>query len=131
MSLTSPQIEDNAALNNAILERGVFYYPAGRHYGNPDASVNCDRCRRTGITACIGFDRFDYCLPCVDAIVRTRPTGPGTWNPDIEIPRPIRDPLESPRVTLMLQNMFTTAMSQGMFTTRMEHNMYRPSRGTG
>ena len=131
MSLTSPQVEDNSALNNAILERGVFYYPAGRHYGNPDAAVNCDRCRQTGIKASIGFDRFDYCLACVDAIVRARPAASGPWNSDFHVARPLRNSSEMPQLTLMLQNMYTTAMSQEMFSTRMEHNLYRPARGNG
>jgi hypothetical protein len=74
MSLESPAMPlENAALNTAILERGVFYYPAGLRYGNPEAGVNCDR--RTGIPACIGFDRYDYCLPCVNAVVAAAPAG--------------------------------------------------------
>jgi hypothetical protein len=114
----------STALSRAILERGAFYYPAGLHYGNPDTAVTCDRCRRTNLRCSIGFDRFDYCLPCVETVANSlplivpsfdRPMGPMQNGPRSD----------SPYMTLMRSDMFTTAMASGMFTTRMEGNMFR------
>ena len=126
MSLTSPAVQDNAALNAAILERGQFYFPAGMHYGNPDGGVNCDRCRRTGLKACVGFDRFDYCLPCVEAVaaVAARPADMSVAAP--RVPRNL--PGEGPR----WEDRYRTLMVQDMFEppqTRMMQNMFR--RGDG
>ena len=127
--VASPTVTENASLNGAILERGVFYYPAGLHYGNPDAPVTCDRCRRTGIPACIGFERYDYCVTCVDAVVHAQPTG--AWRPGLG-----SRVAPSPVMTLMMQNDLrppreitvpprVAAMEQGMFTTRMMDSIYR------
>jgi hypothetical protein len=74
---------NRADLDRAILERGVFYYPAGLRYANPDAAVTCDRCRRTRILACIGFRRYDYCVPCVDAVARAQSSRTNSLTPPI------------------------------------------------
>lgn len=128
MSLQSPAVNENAALNVAILERGQFYFPAGMHYGNPDGGVNCDRCRRTGLKACIGFDRFDYCLPCVEtvAVVAAMPA-----DLEIRLPRITRSVFDRTEhvTTAMSQDMYRTLMVQDMFDrapqTRMMQNMFR------
>ena len=81
--LTSNIVPEDASLNRAILERGVFYFPAGLRYANPDAAVTCDRCRRTRILACIGFRRYDYCIPCVDAVARAQSSRTNSLTPPI------------------------------------------------
>jgi hypothetical protein len=139
MSLLSPSAaQENAALNTAILERGIFYYPAGLHYGNPDAGVNCDRCRRTGIPACIGFERYDYCLACVDAVVAAAPAG--AWRPrmgsrpavatymaqDIFLP-----PSSQPVVTAMAQTLMVQDMFMRPPATRMMDNLFNRGQGQG
>jgi hypothetical protein len=109
----------------AVIERGVFYYPAGRHYGNPSASVVCDRCKRSGIPASIGFDRYDLCLPCVDTVATRLPLPSDVASlpvPREAIARMPTDP-SSTYVTLMAQSMFPS--SERRFTTRMEHRMYQ------
>ena len=108
------------SLAQAILERGQFYFPAGTHYGNPTASVICDRCRRSGIPASVGFDRFDFCLPCVEAVATAGATSGLTVMPDLRVPRPLPTPrgFGEPVMTLMVQDMFEppkTRMMQDMF----------------
>ena len=122
MSLLSPAYTENTALYTAILERGRFFYPAGVHYGNPDASVVCDRCKRSGIKTCIGYDRYDLCLPCVDQVAArlSIPTG----LPTPIIPRSIPDPTRTEYVTLMVQDQFRPRPLNNEPRTRMEHDMY-------
>jgi hypothetical protein len=110
---------ENNVLHTAILERGVFYFPAGAHYGNPVAVVTCDRCRRTNISASIGFDRYDYCLPCVEAVIAFVPANSITRHESVQMPRPSIQPTVAPVVTAMRQDMFTTLMTQEMFRTDM------------
>ena len=114
---TFPEME-NTALYTAILERGTFYFPAGAHYGNPDAKVICDRCKRSGIPACIGFERNDLCLPCAEVVALRTPVR--DLSDRLSILRPIRDPTPHREyVTLMLQDMY------GAPQTRMMHDMFR------
>lgn len=137
MSLLSPAFTENTALYTAILERGRFFYPAGVHYGNPDASVVCDRCKRSGIKTCIGYDRYDLCLPCVD-LVAARISVPTAVLPTSSLPPSLSDPTRTEYLTLMVQDMLrpsslpVAAMGQTMYRplnnneprTRMEHRMY-------
>ena len=122
----------NTQLSTAILERGQFYYPAGIHYGNPDAAVTCDRCRRTGLKASIGFDRFDYCLPCVEAVAASagRPTISAL--PVLPVPRGPTSSRSDYFITAMSQEMLTL-MAQDMFReqprTRMMQNMFHRAPG--
>ena len=117
MTEVSPEPHENNALYTAILQRGTFYCPAGAHYGNPSASVICDRCRRSNIPACIGFERNDLCLPCTELLALRLPVITHSQYEVVQrIPTTVR---EYPRVTLMIQEMFE------MPRTRMEHSMFR------
>lgn len=114
-----PEME-NVALYTAILERGTFYFPAGAHYGNPDAKIICDRCKRSGIPACIGFERNDICLPCAELVALRTPVTGSSFR--IPVSGPLREvrPEIGPRVmTLMVQDMFDRPR------TRMMHEMFR------
>lgn len=56
-----------------VLRKGVFYFPASDHYSNPNNPnpvVNCDRCNQNNLPCCIGFQNYDLCLSCADAIVK-------------------------------------------------------------
>lgn len=123
--LTPGVVPEDDSLNRAILERGVFYYPAGLRYANPDAAVTCDRCRRTRILACIGFERYDYCLPCVDAVARAQSSRTNSLTPPIMNNYMTQNSLPSQYMTLMVQDMFTPP------ATRMMDVMYRPNPGRG
>ncbi len=112
-------IVENVALYTAILERGTFYFPAGAHYSNPDAKVICDRCKRSGIPACIGFERNDLCLPCAEVVALR--TTPAAGSDRIHVLRPLRNPspdIVTPVMTLMVQDIFDLPR------TRMAHDMY-------
>ncbi len=54
-----------------VIERGTFYYPASRHYGD-GSSVACDRCARAALKACIGYKNADLCMICVDFLLGSR-----------------------------------------------------------
>lgn len=51
-------------------EIGIYYNPANSHYGGK-GQVNCDRCMRTNIPVCIGFEDTDLCFRCVDWMSNT------------------------------------------------------------
>jgi hypothetical protein len=54
---------------NKILEYGTFFFPATKHYGTIGSSVQCDRCHRANLKACVGYENMDLCLNCVEVIV--------------------------------------------------------------
>ena len=113
-------IVENVALYTAILERGTFYSPAGAHYDNPDAKVICDRCKRSGIPACSGFERNDLCLPCVELVALRTPVTGSSFR--IPVPGPLRETrpeINYPVMTLMVQDIFDRPR------TRMMHEMFR------
>lgn len=53
-----------------IAKNGIYYYPANKHYGGI-GYVTCDRCARTNISACIGYDSLDLCLDCVSVVIKS------------------------------------------------------------
>ena len=111
-NFTTPQMND---FTN-ITKYGTFYYPASKHYShnNPAANVVCDRCKRSGLDACIGWNDQDLCLSCVNEIIKTH--------------SPIqRDHPES--LTFMQQSQFRTNMQQSQFRptmTEMEQSQFHP-----
>lgn len=59
--------EDLQSINLQLLfTNGSYYYPAGKHYNNVKAIVICDICKKENIIACIGYDKYDACLECVN-----------------------------------------------------------------
>jgi hypothetical protein len=57
-----------------IVIRGKYYYPATSHYYGKDTLltrvVECDRCHKKNIPACIGLDDADLCLECAAIIIK-------------------------------------------------------------
>jgi len=49
-----------------IIQNGNYFFPAWKHYGNPQLNVTCDRCNKTNLQACIGYGDRDLCLLCAD-----------------------------------------------------------------
>jgi hypothetical protein len=90
-----------------ILERGSFFYPAGLHYRNPAATVICDRCRRSGIKSCVGYESQDLCLPCVEQIISSI------------CALPSKSAYSFP-LTLMEQGIVQTKMEQAMLQPKKE-----------
>lgn len=54
-----------------IVDHGEFSMPAVKRYGYNVGSVFCNRCCARDIPCCIGYDSYDLCLPCVQAICTT------------------------------------------------------------
>lgn len=50
---------------------GNYYCPATLHYEERNASVDCDRCHKKSLQVCIGYDRTDLCLQCVNYLIST------------------------------------------------------------
>ncbi len=110
-----------------IVEYGNFFFPAWRHYGNPQLNVKCDRCQRTNLSCCIGFKDKDLCLKCADYLaermLNNKPIHPPPFLPDY-VP-------SNPPMTFMMQDMFNppiTRMEQNMFNmpvTKMRQNFFK------
>ncbi len=52
-----------------IVTHGQFYYPAWKHYNNPNINVCCDRCGKKHLDCSIGLIDKDLCLRCTDEVV--------------------------------------------------------------
>ena len=50
-----------------IVKNGTFYNPASKHYSY-ETDVKCDKCLKTGINICIGWENYDLCMSCVDLL---------------------------------------------------------------
>ncbi|AYV75182.1 MAG: hypothetical protein Terrestrivirus1_56 [Terrestrivirus sp.] len=108
-----------------VVENGQFFFPAYSHYGTK-TNVVCDRCKKTNLVSCIGYDTLDLCLPCAGTV--TEMLSKNIVNP-ISIPIP---PIGS--LTKMEQNSFKpvilTEMQQNMFKsksnplTRMQQSIF-------
>jgi hypothetical protein len=57
----------NDVITSNIISNGVEYNPAWKHYGK-EVRVICDRCGKQRIDVCIGWDKHDLCLECVQQI---------------------------------------------------------------
>ena len=52
-----------------IFKNGIYYCPASKHYSsNESINIVCDRCKRTNIDICIGYETYDLCLQCIQEI---------------------------------------------------------------
>lgn len=63
--MTDSTVTKDIMLN--ICKYGTYYNPATKHY-NTNATVVCDRCFRSNLDSCIGWQTYDLCLLCVHAI---------------------------------------------------------------
>ena len=77
-----------------IVKYGQFYYPASKHYIQRDrVDVQCDKCYRKKLSACIGYSNKDLCLNCAEIVSNSLDASdPFAPIPDF-IPRPIIDPI--------------------------------------
>ena len=53
-----------------IVKKGVYYYPAWKHFGLIPTNVACDRCNKNNLIACIGYQDNDLCLDCVENVTK-------------------------------------------------------------
>ena len=56
------------------LEYGTYYYPAKKHYNYNSPMIYCDNCGKCNLTACIGYEKYDLCLLCVDYLSKQSET---------------------------------------------------------
>ena len=78
----NPHLPSRDNLEN-IIKYGVYYFPADKH-SYSGTVVQCDKCLRSNLRACIGYRDLDLCLSCADQIeskmIRTNPP-PIHFNP--------------------------------------------------
>jgi len=98
-------------------ENGTYFNPAAKHYNYRSVDIICDRCKRRPLKVCIGWDRYDLCMNCIQELSILREKFPDT----------------TAKATLMMQSQFlpATKMEQSQFTptvvTRMEQSQFVPS----
>src|SRR5437868_7628311 len=90
-----------------IVNYGTYYNPASNHYNN-GGTVTCDRCKKTDLDICIGWEKYDLCLPCVEKVKNN-------------MNKPVSD--NTPRI-MMMQSQFATRMEQEQFRTKMQQNQF-------
>ncbi len=98
----------DSSLMKKICQNGTYYIPAWKHYNNKQANVVCDRCKRTKLSACIGYDSYDICLACAD-----------------KISEQLYPPREDIMRTLMRLEQFRPSDYGSSLDTDMEISMYR------
>ena len=113
-------------MNNPPLDRetmikvykcGTYHNPASQRYG-PDANVVCDRCKKSKLDVCIGYQTYDLCLACIQEINELLKKKPITTLPECS---------RNPPLTRMIQSQFRPTGSTGgsMMRTNMVQNQFR------
>jgi len=87
-----PIAYSNAKIFSNTAKYGKYYNPASAHYG-PNTVVTCDKCQRTNLKTCVGYESYDLCLSCCETIVeidhalKTKTTlFPGTFEEELTGP---------------------------------------------
>ena len=62
----NPNVPSQQTLEN-IVKFGVYYFPADKHYYS-GTIVQCDKCLKSNLRACIGYGNLDLCLNCTDQV---------------------------------------------------------------
>lgn len=52
-----------------ICKNGKYFNPAKNHY-QKDCIVICDRCSKENLEECIGFEKQDLCISCVNYLIK-------------------------------------------------------------
>lgn len=104
-----------------IAKKGMYFYPAYKHYGII-TNVMCDRCNKTNLKACIGYDSRDLCLKCADTLISMSSQSVNTISTNREYP-----------LTLMAQTAFEDDSSNNRklgYLTKMMQESIRPQKRT-
>lgn len=109
----------------AVVQKGQYYNPATDHHSD---GVSCDSCERDALVVCIGYKKWDVCLPCAERIANAsvdKTTGAATQEPLRVRMRPsmFERKSESPDTAEPLSH--PGHQTQRMLT-RMEPSMFRP-----
>lgn len=53
-----------------VYRHGTYYCPASKHYEHQYSNpiVNCDMCNKQDISICIGYNKLDLCMLCMEKI---------------------------------------------------------------
>lgn len=100
---------------------GKYYDPASSHYG-PGRVVKCDRCGKTNLKVCFGYQKLDLCLTCVDVLLEQE-TPRDTPDPEIALTFMEQDQFRPKYATLMQQAQFRPSRPPAL--TRMEQDQFR------
>lgn len=67
------KIKSNIKIFVEIINDGIYYNPACKHYNNDQISVTCDKCYRKNLIECYGHKEkeYDLCLECYNDISNT------------------------------------------------------------
>ena len=109
----------------SVYKYGTYYNPASRHYGdNLATNVSCDRCHRSHLDVCIGWQTFDLCLQCMTEINRmmNRVTDCG-WTKKMPSGS-LLDQGQGQLLTRMIQSQFSPNEEIATF---MEQDQFKPS----
>ena len=101
-----------------IAKNGMYFCPAYKHYGQM-TNVVCDRCNKTNLKACIGYDNKDLCLKCADALTNM------ITETNIYTPISVVRDMPSYR-TRMMQNMITNRNDNDLIKTKMMQDLFKP-----
>lgn len=105
-----------------IVKNGKFFFPAWKHYGNPSADVNCDRCKKSNLVCAIGYGTRDLCLSCAENICNKNMHYHNYHDYPPFMPGPIPlNPHPHPYITRMAQDIFKPNL------TLMEQEIYKPN----
>lgn len=64
MSLTEQDLKD-------AYKYGKYANPANSRYNSSTVNVICDRCRKSNLLTCIGYNQIDLCLNCAAQMEET------------------------------------------------------------
>lgn len=97
----------NNSLFSNIFRYGIYYNPASTHYAEHNrnlttfgpyqefnskpVNVVCDRCSKSNLKVCIGWNDSDLCMKCVDEISNLC-NNDDYYNNDKYVPIPARSP---------------------------------------
>ncbi len=110
---------------NKVYKYGQYYNPSQNHY-KKDVNVVCDRCHKSNLKTCIGYDTYDLCMGCIESLSKME-----YKSVDIS-DKMMHDKIPyDGTATLMTQNMYrddnVTYMRQEMYDDR-GGNAYNPDK---
>jgi hypothetical protein len=117
-----------------IVKSGQFYFPAYLHYGTDEINVVCDRCRKTHLNSCVGYNDLDLCLSCAGTVCELL-SKKIISTPIMAIPPYISGSLtkmeqhsfKPTTITEMKQDMFHSKQNKDQDLTFMMQSMFNPN----
>lgn len=115
-----------------IAKKGMYFCPAYKHYGQM-TNVVCDRCNKTNLKACIGYNDKDLCLKCADSLTNMLINDSDNYK-QVSIVRdfPVLTKMEQHKfvplhTTMMMQNMMTkSSVKKNQNDETINKDIYEP-----